>query len=212
MSGKVLTPARPDEIDLVHHRLMEAIELSPFYCDRFKAYEEGRLTKGSLRRLAAIDPEHVLVTRAPDGAVSGFMISGPQLGTLWLYWSYLFPEYRRSRAALDAMSDFVKRWDNGRFHKIATYARPENETAIAIMKRYGWKQIALLENHIFGEDYLLFERPLEKTEPGYDEGLGPSFLGRMRTLVEAAMEPITGIAARLFQTVRLRRGKIDTST
>ena len=41
------------------------------------------------------------------------MISGPELGTLWLYWSYVFPEKRKSAMALTAMRAFVEHWDKG---------------------------------------------------------------------------------------------------
>ena len=100
-----------------------------------------------------------------DGETVGFMISGPELGTLWLYWSYLFPEHRKSGVAMAAMRTFLEHWDNGRFHKVATYTKPGNDVAAAIMKRFGWSHTATLEQHIFGEDYLLYEHKFQKADP-----------------------------------------------
>ncbi len=171
--------AKLSDLDLVHQRLLEAIDSSPFYSPLFKSYEKARLTKGYLRNLVAMDPHHVMIVMAKKETV-GFMISGPELGTLWLYWSYVFPEKRRATLAMASLRSFIEHWDNGRFHKIATYTRPDNDIAIAMMKRFKFKHACTLEKHIFGEDYMHWERALTKSEPGYDFGIGPGLGGRLK--------------------------------
>lgn len=166
-----LRPSTSGEIDQVHTWLMEAISSSPYYNDTFKTFEKARLTKGYLHSLHAIDPAHIMVMTSNNKPV-GFMISGPEYGTLWLYWSYLIPERRRSNLAMSSVRAFVKHWDNGRFHKVATYTKHGNRPAEAVMKRLGFKHICTLEKHIFGEDYLLYEYALTKVTEGYDNGMG----------------------------------------
>lgn len=173
-----LRAGRRSDLAMVHARLMEVIATSPYYSDAFKDYERARLTRGWLEALHDADPWHVAIMQLKGEAV-GFMISGPELGTLWLYWSYLFPERRKSSVALAAMRAFLGHWQQGRFHKVATYTRPGNAAAVAIMERFGWTRTALLEKHIFGEDYLLYEHALEKVVPGYDRGVD---FGRMAQL------------------------------
>ena len=161
---------------------MEAIDTSPFYSPLFKDYEKARLTKGYLRNLVAMDPHHVMIVLSGN-ETAGFMISGPELGTLWLYWSYVFPEKRRATLAMASLRSFIEHWDNGRFHKIATYTRPDNNTATALMKRFKFNHVCTLEKHIFGEDYIHWERTLNKTEQGYDFGVGPGLAGRLKSRI-----------------------------
>jgi len=178
--------AKGDEIDLIHLRLMEAIETSPFYSDEFKQFEKQRMSKGFLRSLYEIDPYHLMIFAA-DYEIAGFMITSPQCGTLWLHWSYIFPEMRRASLAMTGFRTLVEHWDNGKFHKIATYTKPGNAVS-SILKRYKYELICTLENHLFGEDYLLYERKLNKTVPGYDHGVSATGLrGRIKNYIRALL-------------------------
>ncbi len=74
---------------------------------------------------------------------------------------------------MHGMRVFDEHWDNGKFHKAFTFVRPENEVALALLRRYGYEQAALLRQHIFGQDYVVMEKFYTKVTEGYDCGAWP---------------------------------------
>ncbi len=175
-----LRPAKANELDLVHGWLMQAIDESPYYNATFKAHERARMSRTFVQRLHETEPSHIMCILS-EGSPAGFMISSPEYGALWLHWSYVLPEKRRGSLAMSAMRSFIAWWDNGRFHKISTFTKHGNDAAKAVMERYGFALTCTLENHMFGEDYLLYECQLTKAVPGYDSGIpAEGMLGRIK--------------------------------
>jgi hypothetical protein len=163
----VLQPASLKDAGAVHTMIQGAIDESPFYSSDFKAFEKRRFSKPFLRALIDADPAYVLLVKSDSGETAGVMISGPDSGALFLFWAYLLPRHRIGTLAMRSMRDYVAYWNDGQFHKIVTMVRPDNRSPCLLVKRNGYREVALLEKHLFGEDYLLFERMLIKSQPGY---------------------------------------------
>ena len=184
MNARAATPA---DITPVHRELMDLIESMPYYGERFKAFEKARFSKTFLRTLLAIDPWHILLLEM-DGKTGGFLISGPANGTIFQFWSAIYPDFRKSPLGRFGMEAFIAHWDNSRFHKASTYTRPDNRPALVLLKRYGYQQVAHLENHIFGEDYFVMERPFTKMTEGYDDGITLPLPTRLKLKAQAMLE------------------------
>jgi hypothetical protein len=163
-------PARRSEISGVHARLQALIAELPGFTPEFRQFERQRMSKLFLANLHSLDENYIRLCMAGDGNV-GFMISGPEYGTLWQYWSALFPEVREPHMPLTFMRLYIEHWDNGCFHKIANITTANNRPAIAMLKRFRFEHVADLHQHVMGQDFLLFERPLNKNVEGYDRGL-----------------------------------------
>lgn len=168
LGHRVATPA---DLEVIHRELQAVIWESPHYNDTFKTHESGRLTRNFLRALQDVDPRHVLVLTA-DGEPGGGLVSSPEYGAIFRMWSWIFPSHRKTRLGLHGMRVFDEVWDNGKFHKAYTWVRPENEVAMALLRRYGYEQTAILRQHLFGQDYAVMERFYTKTTAGYDTGMG----------------------------------------
>ena len=170
--------ATAEDLDIIHRELMAVIDESPHYNAEFKAWEKARLTKSYLRMLQRQDPWHVM-SLLSEGKVGGALVSGPEYGAIFRYWSWIFPDFRRTRLVMHGMRAFDEHFDNGRFHKAYTFVRPENEVALALLRRYGYVETTVLRQHIFGQDYCVMEKPYTKLTEGYDHGVGTGRLGRM---------------------------------
>ncbi|MCB9994206.1 MAG: hypothetical protein H6873_11185 [Hyphomicrobiaceae bacterium] len=171
--------AKTSELAYIQKRLAEVIDTTADYTPEFRAMEKARLNLNYLSNLHAIDPDHIMLCMNHDEIVGG-MITGPEFGTLWVYWSFLFPEARGTSAAMTYARALVAHWDNGRFHKMSTYALESNRVSIALMKRAGYEHIVTLEKHIFGQDFMLWEHKLNKIEPGYDHGMNVGLRARLK--------------------------------
>ena len=170
--------ATADDLDLIHRELMNVIDESPHYNAQFKAWEKARLTLSYLRMLQRQDPWHVIAL-VSEGKVGGALISGPEYGAIFRYWSWIFPAFRQTRLGMHGMRAFDEHFDNGKFHKAYTFVRPENEVALALLRRYGYAETCVLRNHIFGQDYCVMEKPYTKVTDGYDHGVGTGRLGKI---------------------------------
>src|SRR3569833_1200902 len=170
--------ATPEDLDIIHRELMLVIDESPHYNAEFKAYEKSRLTMTYLKKLQRHDPWHVM-SLLSEGKVGGALVSGPEFGAVFRYWSWIFPAYRQTRLGMHGMRAFDEHFDNGRFHKAYTFVRPENEAALALLRRYGYVETTVLKQHIFGQVYCVMEKPYTKVTEGYAHGIGPGRLGRM---------------------------------
>jgi RimJ/RimL family protein N-acetyltransferase len=166
------------DLDLIHAELMAVIDESPHYNAEFKAWEKARLTKSYLRMLQRQDPWHVMAL-VSEGKVGGALISGPEYGAIFRYWSWIFPAFRKTRLGMHGMRAFDEHFDNGKFHKAYTFVRPDNEVALALLRRYGYVETTVLKQHIFGQDYCVMEKPYTKLTEGYDHGVGTGRLGRI---------------------------------
>lgn len=179
MAEMTIRAATPADFALIHKELQDVILTSPFYNDRFKQHEAGRLTMGFLRNLHAIDPWHIMIMCA-DGIPGGAIISDPELGSVFRLWSWVFPSHRQTKLGMFGMRAFDDHFDNGRFHKAFTFVRPENEVARMLLRRYGYVETALLKQHIFGQDYLLIEKFYNRQDDlPYDTGYVGRF-GRLK--------------------------------
>ena len=143
-------------MDALASLMRETIEPLAYYNERARRAELARYTADGLRALAAGDPQAVLVARDHDG-LTGFCVSRFDDGTIWLSW---FGTAARARgrgvgaALLSALGQTLAARDA---HKIWCDSRVDNVASRSVLERAGYRRVAELTNHWFGQDYFLWE-------------------------------------------------------
>ena len=89
------------------------------------------------------------------------------MGAMVLSWGYIVPEFRKGTLAMRAFGEFVRLWDNRNYHKMIYYALPENRQSEAIGRHAKFERVALLRQHFFGVDFVMYEKSYNKVFPGH---------------------------------------------
>ncbi len=138
------------------------IEPLAIYNEKARQAEYKKYTATNLRARAAADPHSILVAR-DDAGLTGFCVSRFDDGTVWLDW---FGTADRARgrgigaALLAALAATLPARDA---HKTWCDSRTDNLKSKSVLERAGYKRIATLTNHWYGQDYFLWEYyPLRK--------------------------------------------------
>ena len=162
--------ALPSDAEFVHANLKTVLVETFGQAPEFVAHELSRFPLAYLRALINAKRGYVFIIES-EGSRAGFMLSGPEQGNLVLYWSFVDPAFRKGGLAISCMSQYVRHWDNNRFHKITSYTTEENRVAQLLMRRNGFQEVAKLSKHILGQDFMQFERHMNKVLPGYDKSV-----------------------------------------
>ena len=181
----VRTPSLPlklastSDIDFVHGCLCKAVEEAIGDHPVFAAFEMGRFNPAYLHALSKAEPGCVLVVQSPGGERAGFIVSTPEQGNLVLNWSYLLPQFRKGSLAMRALCEYVRFWDQWRFHKLIFFARADKAASLALGKYAGFTAVATLQKQFFGQDFVLCEKHLDKMEHGYTSAPAVGLRGRL---------------------------------
>lgn len=168
------------DLDFVRDCLVAAIDEAIGDSEAFASFEKARFNLPYLHALSQADPGYVLVVCTPAGERAGFIVSSPEQGNLVLNWSYLLPSFRKGSLAMRAIRQYAQYWDHWCFHKLIFFARADKASSVALGTSAGFQQIAKLEKQFFGQDFLLFEKPLEKVTDGYAVAPAVGFIGRTK--------------------------------
>jgi len=166
--SKPLRPATAKDVPLVHAQLKAALVETFPHLPQFQHDQERRFSPDYLQALIKANPSYVFILEIA-GKQAGFIISGPEQGVIVHYWAYIDPANRKGGLASASLKQFVEHWENGCFHKASAYTTPKNRVAQLLLKKNGFSLTASLEKQIFGQDFLLFEHPLNKVAAGYEE-------------------------------------------
>ena len=144
------------EFDALAALMRDTIEPLAYYNERAIGAELTKYTPDKLRAMAAEDPDAILVARDNDG-LCGFCVSRFDDGTLWLAWFGTAARARGRGVGAALLSALASTLTSRRAHKIWCDSRTDNKESASVLTRAGYRRIATLTNHWYGQDYFLWE-------------------------------------------------------
>lgn len=156
MTTPAVGPVAGHEIAPLADLLRETIQPLAYYNDRARRAELARYTADGLRALVAADPQAVLVARDHTG-LAGFCVSRFDDGTIWLSWFGTASRARGQGVGASLLAALAKTLPSRHAHKIWCDSRTDNVESNSVLERAGFRRIATLTNHWYGQDYHLWE-------------------------------------------------------
>lgn len=144
------------EFDALAALMRDTIQPLSFYNERARRAELARYTAEGLCALVATDPQSVLVARDGDALV-GFCVSRFDDGTIWLSWFGTAARARGRGIGAALLAALAETLPSRRAHKIWCDSRVANTRSQTVLERAGFRRIATLTNHWYGQDYYLWE-------------------------------------------------------
>jgi len=132
----------------------------PYYNDLAKASEIDKYKADDIEAKISEETHSVIVARMGDEIV-GFCLTKFDDNLIWIEWFGVACEYRGSGIAgqlLDAMEATVK---ERKCHKVWCDTRTSNRESAHILTKRGYKKIATISNHWYGQDFILWEKPID---------------------------------------------------
>lgn len=152
-------PVRPivdHEVDALVTLMRDTIQPLTYYNARARRAELAKYTAAGLRALLAEDPQAVLVAHEDAGLV-GFCVSRFDDGTVWLSWFGTTARARGRGVGASLLAALAATLPSRHAHKIWCDSRTDNVESRSVLERAGFRRIATLTNHWFGQDFFLWE-------------------------------------------------------
>ena len=149
-------PVADYEIDALAALMHDTIQPLTIYNERARRAELAKYTADVLRSVAADDPHAIIVARDGTGLI-GFCVSRFDDATVWLSWFGTDPRARRHGVGASLLAALAKTLRSRNAHKIWCDSRVDNTESQSVLERAGFRRIATLTNHWYGQDYFLWE-------------------------------------------------------
>jgi ribosomal protein S18 acetylase RimI-like enzyme len=149
-------PAQDHEIDALVALMRDTIEPLAYYNEPARKAELAKYTAEGLRELVALAPQNVLVARDGSG-LTGFCVSHFDDGTVWLAWFGTKRGARGRGIGASLLAALARTLPSRHAHKIWCDSRVDNTESRSVLERAGYRRIATLANHWYGQDYFLWE-------------------------------------------------------
>jgi ribosomal protein S18 acetylase RimI-like enzyme len=156
LTTPAIGPIARHEFDAVAALMRDTIQPLAYYNERARRAELAKYTADGLRSLVAEDAQAVLAARDSSGPI-GFCVSRFDDGTIWLDWFGTAARARCRGIGASLLAALTQTLPSRHAHKIWCDSRTDNKESRSVLERAGFRRIATLTNHWYGQDFFLWE-------------------------------------------------------
>lgn len=157
--------AKRAELAEVRTMLFHIIDEITIYNESAKDYEREHYTIEYLNSLLDEDPSSILIARTGNDA-SGFLITKPDNGPIWLCWFGVTLEARGKGIGSLLITKMIELASDRKIHKIWCDTRTNNRYSVPILEAHGFQKMCRLDNHWCHQDYFLWQKFIGGTDQG----------------------------------------------
>jgi ribosomal protein S18 acetylase RimI-like enzyme len=145
------------EVELLFAKVLEELRYNNALS---KEHEAAKYSVKALQKKLAGDRYSILVAKAgrDNNKVIGFCFNHFDDFTIWIEWFGVATEERRKGVGQALLKQaFVTARKRGA-HKVWCDCRTTNQPSYNVLTKSGFRQIATVKNHWYGQDFILWER------------------------------------------------------
>lgn len=146
-----------NEISLTFQNIVNNLT---YYNDLAKANELQKYSEFELIKKIEEDPLSVLVAHENQN-ILGYCFNRFDDYLIWLEWIVVMPNLQRMQVGEKIINNLVSAALKRDCHKIWCDSRTSNQKSINFLLKNGFQKIAIVENHWYGQDFILWQKILK---------------------------------------------------
>jgi ribosomal protein S18 acetylase RimI-like enzyme len=165
--------ARRSELEETARLFARVLSEIPYYNSVAKEREGKKYTASDLATKLSEDPYAILVAKLPDGRIVGFCFSRLDDFTIWIDWYGVDPDSRQTGVGAAILKRTIETARERGAHKVWCDTRSTNEPSKNLLRKMGFTSLVEIKDHWYGQDFILWERPVRIEPPRPVAGLDP---------------------------------------
>ncbi len=150
--------ARTDELAKVSELFQNILRELPYYNSLAKENEARKYTPEGLKFKIANEQYTVLVSLNSDENIIGFSFSHFDDYTVWIDWFGVDFSKRRNGVGMSILNGVFETARMFKAHKVWCDCRSNNLPSKNLLRKARFRKIALVKNHWYGQDFILWDR------------------------------------------------------
>jgi ribosomal protein S18 acetylase RimI-like enzyme len=151
-------PAQPDELNSIHRMFSATLRVLPYYSSVAKKDELAKYTVSKLKSNLKADQNSILLAKEASGDIVGFCFSHFDDYTIWLDWIVVERRSRKKGVGKELLEVLFRTAIKRKAHKIWCDCRTSNFPSRALLSSYGFEKIAVIKNHWYCQDFILWQK------------------------------------------------------